>query len=185
MNFFESESMELKKVLTNDLEAEIVSFLNSHSGTIYIGVDNNGEVVGIDDYDKVSLKIADRIRSNIQPSTEGLIEINTINIDDKFIIEIIVASGIEKPYYIKKLGMSTSGCTTRIGTQTISMTQHQIDKLYSMRVKHTLSTMLSPKQNLSFTQLKIYYQEKGYEEVNNEYFLENLEMYTEDRKYNY
>ena len=91
MKFFESESMELKKVLTNDLEAEIVSFLNSHSGTIYIGVDNNGEVVGIDDYDKVSLRIADRIRSNIQPSTEGLIEINTINIDDKFVIEIIVA----------------------------------------------------------------------------------------------
>ena len=54
-----------------------------------------------------------------------------------------------------------------------------------MRVRHTLSTMLSPKQNLTFTQLKIYYQEKGYDEVKNEYFLENLEMYTEDRKYNY
>lgn len=78
MNFFESESIELKKVLTNDLETEIVSFLNSHSGTIYIGVNNNGEVVGVDDYVKVSLKIADRIRSNIQPSTEGLIEINII-----------------------------------------------------------------------------------------------------------
>lgn len=81
--------------------------------------------------------------------------------------------------------MSTSGCTTRIGIQTIAMTQYQIDKLYSMRVRHILSTMLLPKQNLTFTQLKIYYQEKGYDEVNNEYFLRNLETYTEDRKYNY
>lgn len=78
MNFFESESIWLQKVLTNDLETEIVSFLNSHSGTIYIGINNNGEVVGVEDYDKVAFKIADRIRSNIQPSTEGLIEINTM-----------------------------------------------------------------------------------------------------------
>ena len=53
--------------------------------------------------EEIFFKIADRIRSNIQSSTEGLIEINTINIDDKFVIEIIVASGIEKPYYIKNL----------------------------------------------------------------------------------
>lgn len=125
---------------------EIISFLNSHSGTIYIGVDNNGEVIGVDDYDRISLKIDDRIYTNIQPSTEGLVEINTLDIDNKL---IIVANGIEKPYYIKKLGMLASGCTIRIGTRTISMTQHQIDRLYSMRVKHTLSTMLWTKQNLT------------------------------------
>ena len=185
MKFYESESIELKKELTNDLEFEVVSFLNSHSGTIYIGVNNDGEIIGINEYDKIELKIADRIRTNISPSTEGLIEINTIKIEEKFIIEIIVASGIEKPYYIKKYGMSISGCFTRMGTQTISLTQYQIDKLYSTRVKHTLSSMISPKQRLSFTQLKIYYQEKGFEEVNSDYFLENLEMYTEDGKYNY
>ncbi|MBP3503518.1 MAG: hypothetical protein J6K18_00115 [Bacilli bacterium] len=36
--------------------------------------------------------IADRIRSYIQPSTEGLIEINTINIDDKF--ELVTHGGL-------------------------------------------------------------------------------------------
>ena len=48
MKFYESESIELKRELTNDLEFEVVSFLNSHSGTIYIGVNNDGEHIGRD-----------------------------------------------------------------------------------------------------------------------------------------
>ena len=94
----------------------------------------------------------------------GLFEINIINENDKHIIEIQIASGIEKPYYIKKYGMSPKGCYIRIGTQASPMEQKQIDKLYSQRVKNTLSSMVSPRQNLTFSQLKIYYQEKGYEE---------------------
>lgn len=115
----------------------------------------------------------------------GLFEINIINENDKHIIEIQIASGIEKPYYIKKYGMSPKGCYIRIGTQASPMEQKQIDKLYSQRVKNTLSSMVSPRQNLTFSQLKIYYQEKGYEEASGEYFLDTLGFYTEGHKFNY
>jgi len=32
------------------------------------------------------------------------------------IIHVIIASGTEKPYYIKRKGMSPEGCFTRIGS---------------------------------------------------------------------
>lgn len=162
-----------------------MAFLNSHSGNIYIGVDKYGNVIGVDDYDNLALRIIDRLKTNIIPSIIGLFEVYVLTYEDKHYIEIEAASGIEKPYYVKKYGMSPKGCYTRIGTQSSPLEQKEIDNLYSKKVKNTLSSMVSPKQNLTFSQLKIYYQEKGYEEVNNEYFLESLDLYNEKHKFNY
>lgn len=39
MKYEETESVELKGTIVDDLEKEVVAFLNSHSGVIYIGVD--------------------------------------------------------------------------------------------------------------------------------------------------
>lgn len=185
MKYIETESVELKGNVIDDLEKEVVAFLNIHSGVIYIGVDKKGNITGVDDYDNLALKIIDRLKNNIAPSIMGLFEVNVLTYEDKHYLEIEVASGIEKPYYIKKYGMSPRGCSIRIGTQASPMTQKEIDNMYSKKVKNTLSNMISPKQNLTFSQLKIFYQENGYEEVNGEYFLESLDLYTEDHKFNY
>lgn len=185
MKYIETESVELKGNVIDDLEKEVVAFLNIHSGVIYIGVDKKGDITGVDDYDNLVLKIIDRLKNNIAPSIMGLFEVNVLTYEDKHYLEIEVASGIEKPYYIKKYGMSPRGCSIRIGTQASPMTQKEIDNMYSKKVKNTLSNMISPKQNLTFSQLKIFYQENGYEEVNGEYFLESLDLYTEDHKFNY
>ena len=183
--YIETESVELKEIINDDLEKEVVAFLNSHYGVIYIGVNNDGEIVGVNNHDDIILKIVDRLKNNIEPSIIGLFEVNVLIYNAKHYIKIEVASGIEKPYYVKKYGMSSKGCYIRIGTQTSQLSQKEIDKLYSRKVKHTLSNMISPKQNLTFSQLKIYYQEKGYDEVNNEFFLDSLDLFTEDHKFNY
>lgn len=183
--YIETEAVELKEIINDDLEKEVVAFLNSHYGVIYIGVNNDGEIVGVNNHDDIILKIVDRLKNNIEPSIIGLFEVNVLIYNEKHYIKIEVASGIEKPYYVKKYGMSSKGCYIRIGTQTSQLSQKEIDKLYSRKVKHTLSNMISPKQNLTFSQLKIYYQEKGYDEVNNEFFLDSLDLFTEDHKFNY
>ncbi len=75
-------------------------------------------------------------------------------------IRISVASGIEKPYFIKKYGMSSKGCYVRIGTQSAPMEQTQIENVFSHRVSRTLSTTVSQRQNLTFQQLRIFYEEQ-------------------------
>lgn len=177
--------MEFNGIVTDDLEKEAVAFLNSHSGVIYIGVNKYGKIIGVDDYDALTLKIIDRLKNNIIPSIIGLFEVNILSYEEKKYIEIALASGIEKPYYVKKYGMSPQGCYVRIGTQKSPLEQKEIDNLYSKKIRNTLSNMLSPKQNLTFSQLKIYYQENGYTEVNNEFFLDSLDLYTEDHRFNY
>lgn len=48
MELYESEIIELKEIYTTDLRKEIVSFANTNGGTIYIGVQDNGTIVGVD-----------------------------------------------------------------------------------------------------------------------------------------
>lgn len=182
--FQESNRIEFKVELNDKLEKEVVAFLNNKEGGIlYIGVDDNGKPIGVSDVDSMQLKIADRIKNNILPSTLGLFDIVTEEVENISVIKILISSGLEKPYYIKKHGMSPNGCFTRMGTSSQPMSTAMIDSLYSKRTHNTLRNITSPRQDLTFAQLKIYYQERGLEL--NEKFTNSLELLTPDGKFNY
>lgn len=51
MALYECEVVELKEIYTSDLKKEIIAFANTNGGTIYIGVQDSGEIVGLDDGD--------------------------------------------------------------------------------------------------------------------------------------
>jgi predicted HTH transcriptional regulator len=175
---------EFKEILNDKLEKEVISFLTASGGNIYIGVKDNGEIVGLqEDLDKLQLTIKDRIKNNIEPSTLGLFDIEVKSYNDKKYIHITIASGNEKPYYLRKKGMTPYGCFIRIGSSCESLTYKQIEDLYSKRAKSSLKNILSPRQDLTFTQLKIYYEEKGYKINDN--FINQLGLIMEDGKYNY
>ena len=180
----ESNITELKASLNDKLEREVVAFLNyREGGDIYIGVNDDGTPTGLDDVDGIMLAVGDRIRNNIQPSTLGLYDVVREKYQGKTIIHVIISSGPEKPYYIRRHGMSESGCFIRIGTSAQPMSQMSIDDLYARRTHNTLRKIVSPRQNLNFEQLQIYYQSKGL--ALNERFAESLDLLTEDGKYNY
>lgn len=184
IDVIEDSRNEFKEVLNDKLEKEVVSFLTATGGNIYIGVKDNGEIVGInEDIDKLQLMIKDKIKNNIAPSTLGLFDIEIKTFDDKKYIHITVASGNEKPYYLRKKGMTPEGCFIRIGSSCENINEKQIEELYSKRTKTLLTNIVSPNQNLAFSQLKIYYEEKGFSINDN--FLKQLDLIMEDGRYNY
>lgn len=75
----ETNRIEYKLWLTPDLdiEKEVIAFLNyKEGGYIYIGVDKDGNTVGVDDVDTCMLQLKDRIKNNISPSVMGLFDIS-------------------------------------------------------------------------------------------------------------
>ena len=180
----ESNRIEHKRELTDGLEKEVVAFLNyKDGGVIYIGLDKAGNVYGVSDCDKVQLAIKDRLKNNIQPSIMGLFDIIHEKRDGMDVIRITVAGGLEKPYYLKKYGMTEKGCFLRVGSASEPMSQEMIDSLYSRRVRNTIGRMKSTRLNLTFEQLKIYYEARGLRL--NEAFMQNLELLTPEEKPNY
>ncbi len=56
MKFQETETTELKRIYSDTLPKEIVAFLNSFDGTIYIGVEDDGKVIGVENLDETQKK---------------------------------------------------------------------------------------------------------------------------------
>ena len=180
----ESKNIEYKRQVTPELEKEVVAFLNTNEGGfIYIGIDKTGKTIGVPNPDAVQLELKDRFKNNILPSCMGLFDILLEKRDDKNIVKIIVAGGYEKPYYIKKYGLSEKGAFIRIGSASEPMPSRQIEELFTKRTRYSIGKIKSPKKDLRFQQLQIYYQSMG--KTLNEQFARNLELLNEDGDYNY
>lgn len=180
----ESHRIELKSSLTDELEKEVIAFLNSNEGgEIYLGINDQSLVLGIENPDEMMLNINNRLKSRISPSVLGLYDIQLKQFQSANVIKIILASGPEKPYYLISKGMSIRGCFLRVGTAAEPMEQRMIEQLFASRTRNSLHHIRSNKQNLTFEQLKIYYHENGL--TLNEHFASTLEFHSEDGYLNY
>ncbi len=186
MVFNETEKVELKRMLNDSLPKEIVAFLNSFDGTIYIGVDDNGNAIGVDNLDDTQRKVADIITTQILPNPQNLIELGTKFVDGKNVIEIKVRQG-KSLYYIKKYGRSASGCFVRIGTTCRSMTEEEIEHRYILQLsipKMSMKQKLSPRQDLTFAQFQALLTFKGVH-FNREAFEQNFNLRNDNGQFNY
>ena len=182
----ETDRVECKRELLPDidLEEESVAFLNRREGGIlYIGIDKLGNPVGVKDIDGDMLKIKDRIRNNILPSAMGLFDVTADEVCGVKVIKVFFAGGSEKPYYLKRYGMTPKGCFIRVGTACEPMPEAMIEDLFARRVRNSIGRIRSVRQDLTFEQLRIYYQEHGFKLNDN--FARTLELITDDGAYNY
>ena len=182
----ETNRIEYKRELSPDidLEEESVAFLNRREGGIlYIGIDKLGNPVGVKDIDGDMLRIKDRLRNNILPSAMGLFDVTADEVGGVKVIKVFFAGGSEKPYYLKRYGMTPKGCFIRIGTACEPMPESMIEDLFARRVRNSIGRIRSVRQDLTFEQLRIYYQEHGFKLNDN--FARTLELLTDDGAYNY
>ena len=135
LNNIETNRIENKEQLNEDFEQEVVAFLNyKEGGIIYVGIRKDGKVIGINNIDLTQLQIKDRIKNNIQPSTLGLFDVVVETIDNKEIVKVVISSGTEKPYYLRKKGRTPEGCYIRIGSSKERMTEKMIDDMYISKI---------------------------------------------------
>ncbi len=188
MKYLETEQIELKRILNDNFEKEVVAFLNSHDGTIYIGVEDDGSICGIESnkLDETMKKISDTISVGILPNPQEYVNVSAKLEEGKWIIEVNVNKG-KSLYYIGKFGRSSKGCYIRVGTSCRNMTEEQIEREYikTLRIpKMTIVEMKSPREDLTFDEFKtilsykhIHYNEQSFEQ--------NFYLKNEDDKYNY
>ena len=180
----EDSRTEFKVKLVDDLEESVIAFLNKDGGDIYIGIDDNGNVVGLkNNMDLLQRKVKDKIISSVEPSVLGLFDLEVLEKDDKKYLKITIAKGYDTPYHIKGMGMTPDSCFIRVGSSNERMDEHLINKMFRERTKDSLKNIVSRRQDLTFADLKIYYAKKGFDVGDN--FEKQLDFFTKDGKYNY
>ena len=181
----ESETLEFKETYTDTICKEIVSFLNANGGDIVLGVDNDGNIVGVKKIDEISRKISDVITTQIEPNPQELVSSELRYADGKTLLVIHVPKGTRPIYCQKKYGFSSAGCSIRIGTTCKEMSPEQIKARYEQNFTDTDFMTRTPARygNISFRTLKIYYAEKGYH-LDDKSFEQNLGLKTPKGEYN-
>ena len=125
----EDNNTELKREFVSDIKKTAVAFANTNGGKIYIGVSNDGAVVGVDSPDEVLRQVASSIRDSIKPDITRFFDVRTENIDDKAIVVSTIERGVYAPYYIAEHGLKPSGVYIRVGSASVPATDEHIRQM--------------------------------------------------------
>ena len=150
MRLLEGANVELKSVIVEDMKKEIVAFANSEGGTLYIGINDQGEVIGVEDADGVMLQASNMIRDSIKPDVTMFVNYAHEQIEQKDIIKITVQKGTDSPYYIAKKGLRPEGVYVRQGASSVPASDHAIRRMIKETDGDTFEVMRSLNQDLTF-----------------------------------
>lgn len=185
--YVESEIMELKEKYTDTLIRDMVAFLNTEGGDIYVGITDSGEIKGIhdDQIDEIQKKISDCITSQIEPNPQNEITMSLLREENKNIIKIAVGKGFKPIYCIKKYGFSSKGCLVRIGTTCKEMSSFEIEYRYQNNFIDDDYILKAPSHYspLSFDMMKILLTSRGYH-INQKAFESNFSLVMKNGEYN-
>ncbi len=129
MKFLESFNVELKEILTSELKKEVVAFANTCDGTIYIGISDNGEIIGVENSDDIMERAGASIRNSIKPDLSMYIMLNVEQIENKNVVVIKVQRGASRPYYIAEKGLKPSGVYIRQGNSSVPASEEYIRQM--------------------------------------------------------
>ena len=163
----EDQNTELKVELTKDIKKEIIAFANTNDGTIYIGIDDNGKVIGLKNAEKDLEALSGMIREGIKSDLTLYTKIFIEEIDNKDIIIVKVSEAPNKPYYLAEKGLKTSGVFLRHGNTTIPASEEVIKKLLLNSNSNSFESNISNSQNLHFEYSKNTFKNHNIEIDNN------------------
>lgn len=160
MRFKESETVELKETVTEDVKKEIIAFANTDGGEIYIGVKDDGAVAGVENPDGVALQISNMARDAIKPDITLFLHYETIYIDEKAIVKTIVQRGTKRPYYLLKKGLKPEGVYVRQGCSSAPASEWSIRKMIKETDGDVYESLRSVYQELTFQEMTKEFQKR-------------------------
>ncbi|MCI6845905.1 MAG: putative DNA binding domain-containing protein [Solobacterium sp.] len=188
MKFKESETVELKLIVTDVIKKEIVAFANSEGGTIYIGVSDDGEVVGIEDSDKSGLQVSNMVHDNIKPDLSMFVSYRTLNFDGKEVLSIDAERGTNRPYYLANKGLRPEGVYIRHGFSSIPASDSTIRNMIKETDGDVYEALRSINQDLTFNSCEnefknrnIDFKEQALKLVSNDGLYTNLGLLLSDQ----
>ena len=157
MELRETERIELKRCVTDRMVKTIVAFANGQGGNIYVGIDDFGQVIGVDDIDGEMLKISSLVHDAICPELAQFVHIEPIELDGKRVILVNVEPGDEKPYYLAAKGLVPAGVFMRLGPATVPMGRRDIRRMIREEDGDLFETRHAPVQELTFEEAAAFF----------------------------
>jgi ATP-dependent DNA helicase RecG len=150
----ESVSTEFKSIVIDDIKKSIIAFANSGGGTLYVGITDSGEVVGLASADADMMSINNMLRDGIKPDVTLSVQSRVEQMNGKDIIRMDIQSGTERPYYLVDKGIRPEGVYVRHGAASVPATDTAIRKMIRETDGDSYEKLRSVEQKLSFDSAK-------------------------------
>ncbi|MGN0359862.1 MAG: RNA-binding domain-containing protein [Hominisplanchenecus sp.] len=170
----ETRTIEFKETITNTFLKTVSAFSNYDGGTIFFGIDDDGNVKGLQDVKQSCLDIENKINDSISPQPNYTLE--TQNNDQT--IKLTVKSGVQKPYLYK------SKAYKRNDTATIEVDTLEFSRLILEGKNIRFEELPCKEQKLSFEVLHHKLKESIQIETFNQDTLKTLNLYDNVNGYN-
>lgn len=161
MEFKESKTVELKQIVVDDIKKEMIAFANSDGGTLYIGVADNGEVIGVSNPAETILRVNNMIRDSIKPDLTLFTDCEERVIGKKSIVAVTVQRGTDRPYYIAGKGIRPEGVYIRHGEASVPATDTSIRRMIRETDGENYEDLRSLMQELTFGTAKFEFERRN------------------------
>lgn len=161
MRFRETETVELKSIVMEDIKKEIIAFANCDGGTIYVGVADDGKVLGVENADECALQISNMVRDAVKPDVTMFIHYETLECDGKAVVAVNIQRGTNRPYYLAKKGLRPEGVYVRQGYSSVPATDTAIRQMIKETDGDSFENMRSINQALTFEATKKEFEKRN------------------------
>ncbi len=150
---------EFKRVYVKDIIKTVIAFANTSGGKIYIGINDNGEAIGLENADGELLKLSNAVRDGIKPDVTEFTSSTFGIMDGKTVIGYEVQGGTSCPYYFVGKGLRPEGVYIRQGASSVPASHSLILKMIKETDGDSYEELRSLNQDLTFEILKKEYEE--------------------------
>ena len=161
MRFQETETVELKSIVMDDIKKEIIAFANCDGGTVYVGVADDGIVLGVENADECALQISNMVRDAVKPDVTMFIHYETLDYDGKAVVAVNIQRGTNRPYYLAKKGLRPEGVYVRQGYSSVPATDTAIRQMIKETDGDSFENMRSINQALTFEATKKEFEKRN------------------------
>ena len=161
MRFQETETVELKSIVLDDIKKEIIAFANCNGGTVYVGVADDGTVLGVENADECALQISNMVRDAVKPDITLFIHYETLDCEGKAVVVVNIQRGTNRPYYLAKKGLRPEGVYVRQGYSSVPATDTAIRQMIKETDGDSFENMRSINQELTFEVTKKEFEKRN------------------------
>ena len=150
LDFEEGRSVEFKTMVNDSAIKTIVAYANSDGGQLFIGVADDGEVLGVDGLDDELLRLTEKMRANIRPDVLMMVDVDVEHYDGRPVIVVTVQRGPKRPYYLTSKGLRPEGVYVRSGASSVPSSDTAILQMIRESEGDSFEARLSFNQDLTF-----------------------------------
>lgn len=161
MDVRESERVEFKREMNAGAIKAVVAFANTGGGTLYVGVDDDGEPAGIADIDAELTRVTSVLRDSVKPDILMMLSIVPEQIDGKDVIAVHVGRGVKRPYYLASKGPRPEGVYIRSGAASVPASDSAILRMIQECDGDAFEARLSMNQDLTFEYAREEFTKRG------------------------